>query len=387
MSPNPDRKGFRVGIGAMLGLLVLVGFVLMISSRQKWGRKRISFHSRFQDAQGLKEGDSVWFQGVAVGYVKDIRFVQEKNKAWVVVNYRVEEQLLPMLHGSTRATISNVGLLGDKYLALVPSPEPPADDPNLLPESLIPTQQGASLAELGRGAEDLMASITEIADNMASLTGSIQHGGGVISRLLLDPELGKETMDRMNHIASQLDGLVTALHQGRGAAGALVMDPKGKKAISDLSDGASALAKILQDASQEKGALGVMLAPGGRGETLINDLSATAADLQKMTKGLSNPKSLIPQLMGNPKTGKETAEHIRSAAAHLDSILRKIDSGKGTVGALINNRDVYETVAAIVKGIQESKIVRWYLKRKAIHAAKTEAKKEAKEVAQKEKTK
>jgi len=383
MSPKPKDKAFRVGVVAALAMLALAVFIVGISSRRGWFHKRVTLYSRFSDAQGLKKGDSVWFQGVEVGYIAELNFVDdpETGKTLVEVEMKVDGNLLPMLHKSTRARISNVGLLGDKYVALVPSPMPPRDDPNILPGATVPAERGASLAELGKGAEDLLASITEIADNLRSLTDSIQHGGGVISRLLLDPKLGKETMDRLNHIAAQLDGVVSGLNRGEGAAGALLRDPAGRKAVHDLARTASTLAELMDGVGEGKGTLGRLLAPGSEGEAMVGHLAKAAANLETLTSGMADPDSLTYALAADPETGRATAEHIRSAAAHLDSILAKIDRGEGPVGALVNDRAVYDTLAAVVEGIQQSALVRWYLK----HRAKKAARKAAREAAREEK--
>jgi hypothetical protein len=91
---------------------------------------------------------------------------------------------------------------------------------------------------------------------------------------------------------------------------------------------------------------------------------ARAADAMETRGTLSNKFFMDEQY------GEHMAANLLSISDSLASILKKVDRGDGTLGALINDRSVYDSLAAVSEGMRKSALVGWYLQRKAEKAAR-----------------
>ena len=95
-----------------------------------------------------------------------------------------------------------------------------------------------------------------------------------------------------------------------------------------------------------------------------SDVLARAADAMETRGTLSNKFFMDEQY------GEHMAANLLSISDSLASILKKVDRGDGTLGALINDRSVYDSLAAVSEGMRKSALVGWYLQRKAEKAAR-----------------
>lgn len=381
MNQATDWRLVKIGLIFALVLLIAALAILGITSRQKLFERKVEYYSIFPSAAGLKEGSGVWYQGVEVGYVSSIAFSKDVNNPKVVVKYRVSSQLVPRIRSSTRASIKTLGLLGDKYLALITPPGTMSKAPNIVPGHEIPIDQTLNLEALGRGAQDVMDNIIQISRDLNELLNNINNGGGVISRLLKDPEMGQETVNRLSSISKSLDKISATIANGQGFAGKMLADPAyGNRAAQNLSESLEKINAILTTIQKGKGGAGAFVAENGQGEEIVKNLAVAAQGFAKVADGLQKKGTLANDLFVNEEYGKKLGANLLSISDSLASILKKVDNGQGTVGALINDKSVYNSLSAVADGIQRSSIVKWYLEKKAkdaARAAKRESRKES----------
>jgi phospholipid/cholesterol/gamma-HCH transport system substrate-binding protein len=112
------RADPRVGIALFLGgtALVLLALVALARYPALFNRGR-EFHTVFHNVSGLNLGDEVRFGGLLVGTVTAME-LDEPNPTQIVVRFRVRRST--PIRVDTRATITQVGLLGEPYLDLQP---------------------------------------------------------------------------------------------------------------------------------------------------------------------------------------------------------------------------------------------------------------------------
>ncbi len=378
MKTNPEWRSVRIGLLVALALVVAALAIVGISSRQNLFERKAEYYSYFPDALGLKEGSGVWYQGVQVGFISKISFSRDPDIQHVRVDYKINASLVPRIRSGTRASIRTLGMLGDKYLALI-SPTFTSNEPIILPGHEIPIDKTLNLEVLGKGAQDLISNTIELSKNINLLVSAINNGQGTLSRLLNDPTLGKETAEHLRHIGDSLDTIASSIADGRGLAGKLLVDPAyGEKTARDLSDSLARTNQILRDIQEGKGGAGAFLAKKGDGERIVRNLALTSDALAKVAAGLQRPGTLGNKLFMDDAYGEQLGGNLLSISDSLASILKKVDEGKGTLGALVNDRSVYDTLSAVAEGIRKSPIVSWYLKRKAETAAEA-AKRRAEE--------
>lgn len=374
MNKTNDWRWVRIGIMVAAAMAVAAIAIIGVTSSQHLFQKKVVYYSLFPDAGGLKEGSGVWYQGVEVGFVTSVEFNEDPDLQDIKVTYKISSKLVPRVRSGTRASIKTLGLLGDKYLALNTKANT-EDQPIILPGHEIPVDRALSLLALGKGAQSLMESTTNLSKNINILVDLINHGKGVFPRLLNDPELGRRTAENLDAIGNNLATISSYLANGRGFGGKLLSDRAyGNELAKNLSESVKRTNQILADLQSGKGGAGELLAKGGRGEEIVSNLAKTSEALSKAAASLERPGTLGNKLFMDDEYNGKLAENLLSISSSLASILKKVDDGDGTLGALVNDRSVYDSLSAVADGIRKSALVRWYLKRKAEKAAK-EAKK------------
>jgi phospholipid/cholesterol/gamma-HCH transport system substrate-binding protein len=73
MDAAENRKAIIVGIFLALGLIVFILGIFTLGGQQKSFVKSIKISSVFSDVAGLKKGNNVWFSGVKVGTISDVK--------------------------------------------------------------------------------------------------------------------------------------------------------------------------------------------------------------------------------------------------------------------------------------------------------------------------
>lgn len=153
----------RLGIVAFLGAAALVLIVLLVVARYPTlFRRGREYRSVFTNVAGLNLGDEVRYGGLLVGTVT-AEELDPHDPTRIVVRFRVKRNT--PVRVDTRAAITQVGLLGEPYLALEPGrPDAP------------PLPAGATLAsENNIGFPDAMARIAEFLDRADSLLAGAQE--------------------------------------------------------------------------------------------------------------------------------------------------------------------------------------------------------------------
>jgi len=374
MNHSSEWRTVRIGLLVAAGLVVAAIGIVGITSRQKFFQRKLEYYSVFPDAAGLKEGSGVWFQGVEVGFISDIKFSKDADSPTVLVYYKINAELENRIRSGTRATIKTLGMLGDKYLALS-TPTKTLHEPFVLPGQEIPIDRALNLEALGKGAQDLMGNTLELSKNINTLVSTINTGQGALPRLLNDPELGKVTVENLTRISANLDKVATSLARGEGLAGKVLSDKAyGEATAADLKEALAHINAILKTIDEGHGGAGSFLKGGGEGEKIVANLSKTSEALARVAASFDRHGSLPNKLFIDDEYGGRLAANMLSISESLASILKKIDKGQGTLGALINDRSVYDSLSMVADGIRQSPIVGWYLKRKAEKAAETEKK-------------
>ena len=122
-----------VGIFVAAGLAALFMLAMKVSNLSAYtSEKGYDIQARFDDASGLKVRSPVTMAGVTLGRVTQIDFDEKTYQA--VVTMRLEGRYDTLPDGSS-ANIYTAGLLGEKYVGLLPGPASnPCEDEKLRAE-------------------------------------------------------------------------------------------------------------------------------------------------------------------------------------------------------------------------------------------------------------
>lgn len=114
-----SKLEFLVGLFVLLGLAAVTWLTVKIGSGSWLSGPTYMIEARFSNAGGLNPGSSVLIAGVTVGRVESVRMDPVDYSA--IATLRVMDGL--KLPTDSMASIKTTGLIGDKYIALLPGAE------------------------------------------------------------------------------------------------------------------------------------------------------------------------------------------------------------------------------------------------------------------------
>jgi phospholipid/cholesterol/gamma-HCH transport system substrate-binding protein len=190
-----------------LGLFIVVGLVLLVLGLFFIGKQKNLFVSVFplkavfNNVSGLKVGNNVRFGGIAVGTVDGIQLLTDTS---VQVNLNIKSEVRKFIKQDAGASIGSDGLVGDRVVLISPGSmdcEPVKDNETLVSHTPVETEQ--ILAGLKTSADNA-AIITQ---QLAEVAYKVNHGHGIIARLLGDSSLGNNLNTTMVNLKNGSAGL------------------------------------------------------------------------------------------------------------------------------------------------------------------------------------
>ncbi len=292
-------KGFstnaRVGVFVAVVLLILFWVTFKISSGTIFGRiQGYTIIARFGNAQGLNTKTGVFIAGIKVGYVDDIKLQDDK----ALVTLRIMPGVT--IGENAKAVIRTKGLLGEKYIEIVPGKE-----------TAEPIKPGGQIifTESPPDFEELMNKLQGIATDMRSVSQSLSEvfGGSKGARNI------REMYDNINRTINHIDRLMTSTNTN----------------LNRTFDSVNAFAKVLKE----------------QGPDILTNLAQVSKQLH----------AIIDE---NKESVNKTMENINSASKELDRTLANLEvitqnlkEGKGTIGKLLTDKKTEEQVTKAISGL------------------------------------
>ncbi|MFC3560593.1 MlaD family protein [Pedobacter jamesrossensis] len=221
-----EEKNIKLGIFVMAGLLVLVvSFYMIGRSRNIFGRD-FEIKARFNNLNGLMEGNNVLFSGIQAGTVKSIDMV---NDTTIEVTMQINSKVRTYIQKNAQAAIGTEGLMGNKVVNIEPVKVPGekiSEGDMLSAQKLVSTDE--MLKTLSKTNNDVAAIAKALKETVLRLDTS------EIFNLMNDPAIGLSLKSSLNEInmatknANQmsygLNAMVGDIRRGKGAAGLLLTD-------------------------------------------------------------------------------------------------------------------------------------------------------------------
>jgi phospholipid/cholesterol/gamma-HCH transport system substrate-binding protein len=182
----------RLGIFVTIAIAVFVGTLVVIVAPKMFENRDI-YKIGFRDISlsGLQEGSAVKYQGVTVGFVRNIS-IDPNDIGRVIVTISLQEGI--PVRKDTKAEIAYLGITGLKTIELKSGS---SDAPSLEPGSFI--QSGLSMTqEISGRAENLAEKTEMILNNLIQLTSAENR-----IHLTEVAENTSKTLDQLNTILAQ----------------------------------------------------------------------------------------------------------------------------------------------------------------------------------------
>ncbi|MCF2520398.1 MlaD family protein [Dyadobacter sp. CY351] len=298
METSARKRSITVGLFVIIGLVIFIVGILTIGSMKKVFSSTISVKTLFDDVNGLKQGNNVWYSGVKIGTVKTIRFLSNSK---VEVILHIEEKSQEFVRKNAKAKVSTDGLIGNKIIVIyggtqkVPSIE---DGDELVVEKMESTEE--MLAVLSENNKNLLG----ITSAFKTISKNILEGKGTVGMLLNDERLYndvdqtlaalKKASVNAQTMTASLSGFTEKLNQKGGLANDFATDTVIMRdlrttigRLNETVTSANGMVDNLKTASENLNSnrtspLGVLL----HDETTASNLKGTLQNLESSTEKL-----------------------------------------------------------------------------------------------------
>lgn len=230
-----DQKNFtKVGIFISVLTIIVMIIVASIGKESSLFDSKITIKARVPNVSNLKVGSYVELKGIRIGTVTDI-FIASDDE--VEISMKILNKELRWIKKDSKITISNAGLVGDKYVEIYKgSKEAGAFNPNqdvLLSEEVTDLRkimnQGDAIAKLTENVlfklDNILVQIGDgqkIIETFNSMNKSASHMEHITTELKR-AQLG-EVVNNLNRASSSLDRVLNQVENGPGTMHSLIYD-------------------------------------------------------------------------------------------------------------------------------------------------------------------
>jgi phospholipid/cholesterol/gamma-HCH transport system substrate-binding protein len=280
-------QAVKVGI-FMIAALALLGWLIMrVEDWRLFAEEGRRVDAVFESVQGLDDKASVRVAGVRVGRVDGIRLDGRKARVTLLL-----ESPVPLTQGA-RASVANLGLLGDKFIELDPGPE---------------------------GAESLPPGTPIPGDAPVSFD---------------------QAMVKLEKIGDSIDGFLS----GEGAAGF-------DELIESIQLTADELRAVI---AENRSAFGGTVSNFERfSATLAEDLPGFTDQIERV---LAQVEGVVAEnrddLRGSMSNLNEVTERVQVSVENLNEITSRLAAGEGTLGKLLTSDEAHEELLAALGSVEE----------------------------------
>jgi phospholipid/cholesterol/gamma-HCH transport system substrate-binding protein len=232
MKANERKLEFQVGVFVLIGVVLTMAAVLVLGGKQSLFSSTNRYTSHFDKVDGLVTGAKVVLGGLQIGVLASVDF--DPNTRDIIVTYTVERKYEDFIRADSTVEIVTQGVLGDKYLSIIPGDLKLAKIEN---GGVIPIGGTKDLSQLFSSSEKLVQKLTSTADNLDRVLTSFNKGGraeqffeglAATSKNLgqMTGKLNTEINDmKIKSAVNHLDSILEKIDHGQGTVGAMINDP------------------------------------------------------------------------------------------------------------------------------------------------------------------
>jgi phospholipid/cholesterol/gamma-HCH transport system substrate-binding protein len=323
MSETKNRRPVIVGLFIFTGIVLLVTGILIVGNLHETFKNKFRVVTLFDDVNGLQPGNNVWFSGVKIGTVSEIKFY---GKAQVKISMKIENKVQQYIRKDALVKISTDGLIGNKILVIyggnLSSPEIEEGDTlgvekTFTSEDMINTLQANNMNFLA------------ITNDFKTISQKLVKGEGTLGKLLNDQELYADitataaTLQAATVKAQQMIASLATYAEGFNKKGTLANELTSDTVVfnslkhsvlklQQVADTASLFVSDLKKAGKNPNSpVGVLLhdeATGSRIKTTIKNLESSSAKLDEDLEALQHNFLLKRYFKKKAKNEKDSAQ-------------------------------------------------------------------------------
>jgi phospholipid/cholesterol/gamma-HCH transport system substrate-binding protein len=288
----------KVGVVVTAALIILLLTVFFAGNIESLFSPKIDVYAQIKDVRGLRNGSPVWFAGVEVGFVKNIRLHASYG---TLVTLAINKSDTEFVGRDAIATVMTMGLLGDKYVEVSNGEN---SKETIKPGDILKGKVQLEIKDIVDATAGSLSKVTEVIQKLGSLVEKIDNSEGSLGKFMNDPSL-------YNNLKESTRALSASLKEYEKSNGSLKQFIKDPALYAKMSDAASSLNEFSGKLNQGNGSL----------QKLISD----------------------PSMYDN----------LDKASRRLSEVLEGIEDGKGVAGKLVKDEELAQQVKASVAGLNQ----------------------------------
>ncbi len=293
----------KVGLVTVIGVLAFTFVILNLAHAELFGKPGYTIHAVFQDANGLKTGNSVRYVGVQVGKVEGVTATKYGVDAKLKLDKGTE------VPKDCSVAVTTDGLLGEKIVSITPN----GDSSRLLGDGdYIYGNSGQSMDDMMHSATQLVNSVNDMMKNVNSVIGDEKTQTAM-----------RGTIQNMEALTGNMNGVVEANSANLQAI------TSNMAAVTGSMNG---VASQLERSAQTMDGDGSMSA----------NIRSTAENMKNITDRFERIAKSIEHVTTDPKTNQDIQTTLHNTA-QLSNKLNNILGGnskikvQGDVGMMYND--------------------------------------------------
>ena len=346
---SAKNRSVKVGLFVIVALALAFTAVFLIGDgRRQWDRK-MTFHGRFNDVVGLRNGSAVRMGGIDVGQVSEVTHADKAEDAQIYVTISVARSEARRVRPDTTMKVVNKGLLGDKMVELSggdPLKPPAADD------SFIRSEEDPS--DLAKAISQMSSAAKKADQTMDSVKRT--------SEALSDPQLAEDIKGSVKSLRAIVDGVA---NNREGAAHKAIFDPQEARRLdrilANLDATTANLAAVTGDARDV-----TARAKSGPGlvHTLVYDdqlgasTTGTMVELSRSLAALRTGNGVGHAIVYGDDSTQHVLGNVSAMSDDLRELIANVKAGRGTLGGLLVDPSVYEDIKALVGNVERNQVLR-----------------------------
>lgn len=289
------KREFKVGLFLAIALFIMATVIFIVGDLTVLFRKSgYVLHADFETAAGLEKRTVVKMAGVSIGYVKEIRLKGVRAELTFSIDPGVD------IYKDSRATMASLGLLGEKYIEIMPGEGPEVCQPGDTIGSIAPI----SFDQLGSLMMSIGDEIKEVSVSLRELLG----GEGPRSNF-------HATLRNLSDLTRDLKEFMEA----------------NKSTLTQSIESTSQTVKKFDQRIDE----------------IARNMDELILSVKDMVDESRDP------LNDNMEKISELIEQTREAVRLLSESIEKISRGEGTVGKLIHDEELYERAEGVLADVEQ----------------------------------
>ena len=298
MNESPKKRAVIVGSFVFIGLIFLLGGILMVGNLRETFKNKLLIVAHFDEVNGLKKGNNIWFSGVKVGIVNSLTFY---GKSQVEVSMNIATTVKQYIRKDAKVRISSDGLIGNKILVIYGGTEGAGE---VIEGDTLGVEKTFSSEDMINTLQENNKNALAITNDLKAISARLSAGEGTLGKLLID-----------NSIYENINAATESLKRTSAKADQLV------SSLVTFSSGLNRKGTLANELTTDT--------------VVFNSIKASVKQLQLMAdtatlfitnlkQAGSNPKTSVGVMLYDEESGtrlKETIKNLESSSKKLDEDL------------------------------------------------------------------